>query len=68
MPPLIVLDQVGAFYGDRPETAGWRTCAYCCEDSYEDCAGQERAWYALLGGHGMMVCEHCLPYLLAEDW
>jgi len=66
---IITLEQVSPFRDGY--MTGYRDCDFCQEDACADIwAGklqeeQWRAFYRLDGGE--IVCEHCLPAVLAED-
>lgn len=65
----IALAEVDPYFDAPDGTAGFRACDFCGQSTYDDLHKPScRVWYELLGENGLIVCEYCLPDLLADNW
>lgn len=64
----VALAEVEPLYAYTEAAAAYRRCDFCYAAAYEDAwAGRPwRLFYEVLGEHGLVVCEFCLPRLWEE--
>jgi hypothetical protein len=68
----VILSEVEPIRGDSYETVGYTTCDFCFQNATDELNwpcdwSQVRRFYELLGEAGCIVCENCLPALLAGE-